>query len=159
MKAITEPEALNKAAAYCTLCEHCTSEVNNKLIAWGVEAPIRQRIITHLTNEGFINEQRYCRAFTNDKIRFNHWGRIKITAALHEKHLPPNLIDEAIEQIDEEQYMQILSDIIATKRKELKGKEDYVTNQKIIRFASGRGFEPALILRIIKSNNHGEMDF
>lgn len=159
MKTITEAEALNKAAAYCTLSEHCTSEVNNKLIAWGIETASRERIIEHLKKEDFINEQRYCRAFVNDKIRFNHWGRIKITAALHEKHLHHDLIDAAIAQIDEEQYLQILNDIIAIKRKEFNGKEDYSTNQKIIRFAAGRGFEPALILKIIKSNNYDEMDF
>ena len=36
MKQLTPGEALNKAAAYCTLCERCISEVSAKLTAWDV---------------------------------------------------------------------------------------------------------------------------
>lgn len=156
MKPISPAEALNKAAAYCTLCERCTSEVSKKLTTWGVPPAEQQRIIDRLQDEGFINEERYCRAFVNDKLRFNRWGRIKITAALYEKRLPREYITQAIEQIDEEQYMQTLHDLVATKQRELKN-EDFATKQKIIRFAASRGFEPAKILQIVKCDSY-EMD-
>ena len=156
MKPISPAEALNKAAAYCTLCERCISEVSKKLTTWGVPPAEQQRIIDRLQDEGFINEERYCRAFVNDKLRFNRWGRIKITAALYEKRLPREYITQAIEQIDEEQYMQTLHDLVATKQRELKN-EDFATKQKIIRFAASRGFEPAKILQIVKCDSY-EMD-
>ena len=63
MKPISPAEALNKAAAYCTLCERCISEVSKKLTTWGVPPAEQQRIIDRLQDEGFINEERYCRAF------------------------------------------------------------------------------------------------
>ena len=44
-------------------------------------------IIDRLIDEKFIDERRYCRAFVNDKLRFNHWGRVKIQAKLREKKL------------------------------------------------------------------------
>lgn len=118
MKPISPAEALNKATAYCTLCERCISEVSKKLTTWGVPPAEQQRIIDRLQDEGFINEERYCRAFVNDKLRFNRWGRVKIRAALYEKRLPREYITQAIEQIDEEQYMQTLRDLIAAKQKE-----------------------------------------
>lgn len=157
MKPLSPAEALNKAAAYCTLCERCTSEVSKKLTAWGVAPAEQEKIIERLQDEGFINELRYCRAFVNDKLRFNRWGRIKITAALYEKRLPREYITQAIEQIDEEQYMQTLRDLIAAKQKELKS-DDFATKQKIVRFAASRGFEPAKILQIVKCDSY-EMDF
>ena len=157
MKQLSEPEALNKAAAYCTLCERCIFEVRNKLTAWGIENAAQQRIIERLESEGFINEERYCRAFVNDKIKFNHWGRIKITAALREKRVPKENIADAIEQIDEEEYSNVLKEVIAGKRKELKGKEDYQTQQKILRLAASRGFEPSLIMKIIKFTPEDEI--
>lgn len=156
MKPISPAEALNKAAAYCTLCERCISEVSKKLTTWGVPPAEQQRIIDRLQDEGFINEERYCRAFVNDKLRFNRWGRIKITAALYEKRLPREYITQAIEEIDEEEYMQTLHDLVATKQRELKN-EDFATKQKIIRFAASRGFEPAKILQIVKCDSY-EMD-
>ena len=158
MRELSEPEALNKAAAYCTICERCISEVTAKLIAWGVAPVAQQRIIDRLQYENFISEERYSRAFVNDKLRFNRWGRIKITAALREKRLPGNLIKEALEQIDDEEYMKILREVVAAKRRELRGKDDYASKQKILRFAASRGFEPALIMQTIKFSPD-EMDF
>ena len=158
MKELTPGEALNKAAAYCTLCERCVSEVTAKLTAWGVPHCGQQKIIERLQQEGFIDEARYCRAFVNDKVRFNRWGRIKIRAALGEKRLPRELVNEAIENIDEEQYMAALAEVIASKRKELKGKDDYAAQQKILRYAASRGFEPSLIIKAINYCGD-EMDF
>lgn len=158
MKQLTPGEALNKAAAYCTLCERCISEVSTKLAAWGVPHGEQQKIIVRLQQEGFIDEVRYCRAFVNDKVRFNRWGRIKIRAAMSEKRLPRELVNEAIENIDEEQYAAALAEVIAAKRRELKGKEDYVAQQKIMRYAASRGFEPSLIMKAINYSGD-EMDF
>ncbi|MBQ8270655.1 MAG: RecX family transcriptional regulator [Bacteroidaceae bacterium] len=155
---LSPAEALNKAAAYCTLCERCTSEVSNKLTAWGVAHTDQRAIIERLQSEGFIDEGRYCRAFVNDKVRFNHWGKIKIVAALREKRLPAEDIAAAIEQIDEKEYTQALQAVISLKQKELKGKDDYAARQKIVRFAASRGFEPARIFKIINCEGY-EVDF
>ena len=157
-KPLPPGDALNKAAGYCTLCERCISEVNAKLTAWGVPNGEQEKIIARLIEEKFIDEARYCRAFVNDKVKFNRWGRIKIQAALRDKRLPRECVSEAMENIDEEQYMDALAEVIAAKRKELKGKDDFATQQKIIRHAASRGYEPALIIRTINYKGD-EMDF
>ena len=157
-KNLSPGEALNKAAAYCTLCERCISEVSTKLTAWGVPHGEQEKIIARLIEEKFIDEARYCNAFVNDKVKFNRWGRIKITAALREKHLPQEYVKEALENIDEEIYLQALQETIDIKRRELKGKDDFATQQKIIRHAASRGYEPALIIKTIKYKGD-EMDF
>ena len=157
-KPLTPGEALNKAAAYCTLCERCISEVSAKLTTWGVPYALQEEIISRLTNEKFIDETRYCRAFVNDKVRFNRWGRLKITAALREKRLPQEYIKEAMDNIDEDAYQQSLQETIDIKRRELKGKDDFATQQKIIRHAASRGYEPSLIIKAINYSGD-EMDF
>jgi regulatory protein len=157
-KPITPDEALNKAAAYCTLCERCTSEVSTKLTAWGVPHYEQPEIIARLIEENFIDEKRYCHAFVNDKVKFNRWGRIKITAALRDKRLSQEHIKEALEDIDEDVYIQALKETIDIKRRELKEKDDLATQQKIIRHAASRGYEPALIIKTIKYKGD-EMDF
>ena len=158
MKSYSEAEALNKAAAYCTLCERCISEVRTKLQAWGMLPAQQENIIKRLVQERFIDESRYCRAFVNDKLRFNHWGRIKIAAGLREKRLPKEFVQEALEAIDDDEYMTVLKDTIAIKRREYKGKDDYATGQKLMRYAASRGFEPSLIVRAINISDH-EVDF
>lgn len=157
-KPLTPAEALNKASAYCTLCERCTSEVTSKLTQWGIEPSEQIKIIERLQQEGFIDEERYCRAFVNDKVRFNRWGRIKIRAVLSEKRLPRELVSEAIENINEDEYMNALAEVISAKRRELKGKDDYAAQQKIMRHAASRGYEPSLIMKAINYSGY-EMDF
>lgn len=158
MKQITAAETLNRAASYCTLCERCISEVSNKLTAWGVEIKVQQDIIKRLIDENFINEERYSKAFVNDKIRFNHWGRKKISAALYEKRISKSIIGKAIATIDEEEYNEILHKVLSAKHKELKYREDNSTRQKLLRFAASRGFETQLIIKALKISND-EMDF
>ena len=158
MKQYSEPEALNKAAAYCTLTERCTAEVNAKLVAWGMASAARQRIIERLVDEKFIDERRYCRAFVNDKMRFSHWGRIKISAKLKEKELPAEEIANALAGIDEEEYADILQKILKSKRREIGKSDDYQTRLKLLRFATSRGFEYPLILKLLKFDPD-EMDF
>ena len=147
MKQLSEQEALNKAAAYCTQCERCTSEVVAKLTAWGMTSSQKERITATLTDEKFIDDERFCRAFVNDKLRFNHWGRIKIRAKLIEKRLPRELITTALENIDEEEYNNILRTLLANKAKEVNANEERKKREKLLRFAASRGFEPSIIMK------------
>ena len=62
MNTITEEEALNRMAAYCSAAEHCKAEVNEKLQKWGLPYEVINRIIDRLVVEKFIDEERYCRA-------------------------------------------------------------------------------------------------
>lgn len=158
MKKISEPEALNKAAAYCTLCERCISEVKAKLDAWGIGYASQTKILERLIDEKFIDERRYCSAFVNDKLRFNHWGRIKIRAKLIEKRLPRELITETLENIDEEEYNNILLTLIKNKSREAGNIEEHKKREKVLRFAASRGFEPSLIMKQMNFYPD-EMDF
>ena len=102
--------------------------------------------------------KRFCRAFVNDKVRFNRWGRRKISIALREKRVDEALAREALDAIDEEEYMSSLVAVVAAKRRELKGKDDYLSKQKILRYAASRGFETSLIMNAINFNPD-EVDF
>ena len=81
------------------------------------------------------------------------------TDQLREKRLPSALISEALEQIDEEEYNRILQALMETKRKEIKAVDGYTAGQKLLRFVAGRGFEPALAMKLIKEEERYEMDF
>ena len=72
--------------------------------------------------------------------------------------MPRELVNEAIDNINEEEYMASLAEVIEAKRRELKGKDDYTAQQKIMRYAASRGFEPSLIMKAINYTGD-EMDF
>lgn len=154
----TLEEALSKAAAHCSQSEQCVNDIMEKLIRWGMTEEEQTEIITRLCKENYIDEKRYCKSFVNDKLRFNHWGRIKITSKLKEKKLPQELISEALSTIDDKEYSEILYSLLTNKRKEIKDTDIRKNNQKLLRFAASRGFEVPMILKLINIDTD-EMDF
>ena len=150
MKELTEREAFNKAAVYCSRSEHCISEVCEKLRQWGVsDTEVQERVIQQLLEEKYIDESRFCHAFVHDKFHFNHWGRQKIALYLSQKRLPSNLIAEALEEVSDDDSLQIATDLLAAKLKSVKAANGYDLYVKLMRFASGRGIEPDIARRAI----------
>ena len=149
MKEITEQEALSKAAAYCSSAEHCTAEVVAKLDAWGIPAEGQARILARLVQEHYIDEARYARFYINDKFRFNKWGRNKIIQGLRAKKIPASVYAVELEGIDEEAYLDILRSLLEAKRRDVKARNSYERDCKLIRFALGRGYEMEAIRRCL----------
>ena len=146
MKEITEPEMLHRAAAYCSTAERCIQDVQKKIDAAGLPPDASERIIARLLKERFIDESRYTRFFVNDKLRFNKWGRVKIGYELYKKNIPSPIREESLAAIDEGEYRSILLDLLKSKKKSTKGKDERDLFNKLLRFAAGRGFESRITL-------------
>ena len=144
---LTDEEALNRVASYCSAAEHCRAEVNEKLQRWGIAYETIARILERLETEKYIDDERYCRAFVNDKFRFAKWGKMKIAQGLYMKKIPSDVAWRHLNEIDEEEYLSIL---LASKRKSIHAKDDYELNGKLMRFAVSRGFELKDIRRCIE---------
>lgn len=140
---------LKKAAALCSRAEYCASQIEEKLRRWGADPEETARIIARLTEEKYIDEERYCRAFANDKFRYNHWGRMKIRQALRFQHLPDEAISEALDQIDDSEYQEVLSQILAAKSRTLHDSDPYIRRAKLLRHAASKGFEADLVLSLL----------
>jgi regulatory protein len=150
-KEYTLEELLYKAASYCSISEHCVSEVEEKLNAWGVTITDKRKIIKHLLDDDFINEKRYCVYFVKDKFHFNKWGKIKISFALNGKQLDKDLILHALNTIDDGEYEELLASILKTKLVGLKYEFEYEKQGKLYRFAQSRGFENNVIERALRN--------
>jgi len=150
IKEYTLDELLHKAASYCSVSEHCISEVDEKLQKWEVSDADRKKIIKHLIKNDFINEQRYAEAFVKDKFRFNKWGKLKISFALNAKRIDKELISNALDTIDEGEYEEMLASILKTKLGGLKYANEYEKQGKLFRFAQSRGFEYGAIERVLR---------
>ncbi|ADQ79518.1 regulatory protein RecX [Paludibacter propionicigenes WB4] len=150
-KEYTLEELLHKAASYCSISEHCISEVEDKLNAWCIECDDKVKIINRLIDEDFINEKRYCAYFVKDKFRFNKWGKVKISYALKQKGLSDELINSALQTIDEGEYDEMLAALLKTKLTGLKYEFEYEKQGKLFRFAQSRGFESNVINRVMRN--------
>ena len=138
---MTTDEILYKLAAKCSVSEQCLSDIEAKLSRYDLTEEERTHILRHLMEEKYVDDRRYAEAYVKDKYRFNEWGRIKIAQCLRMKGIDTETIKSAMGAIDEEEYMDILRDLIKAKRRSTRGSSEYEINGKLIRFATGRGFE------------------
>lgn len=138
---LTEQEAVRKLASYCSTAEHCRAEISEKLQRWGIAYASIARIIKQLEDEKYIDEERYCRAFVNDKFRLAKWGKVKIAEALYMKKIPSDTAWRHLNAIADEDYLAVLDGLLASKRKSIHAADEYGLNLKLVRFAVSRGFE------------------
>lgn len=155
---MTADEILYKMAAKCSTSEQCMSDIEAKLSRYDLTEEERTRILRHLVEEKYIDDRRYAEAFVRDKYRFNKWGRIKIAQGLRMKGIDSETISTAMKAIDEAEYLDILRDLIKAKRKSTRGKNDYEINGKLVRFATGRGFEYAAIRQCMGTDNFDDWE-
>ena len=139
----------DKAMQYCSRREYCRKEIFEKAVSWGCTQEKANELVDFLVEHKFVDERRYTEAFVKDKLRFNKWGRIKISYMLHSQKIDRNLIMSVLSEIDETEYNNILTHELQKKRKSLRGNE-YEIKAKLFRFASSRGFEPDNINEIFK---------
>ena len=145
-------QGLQRAAALCCQSEHCVADITEKLLRWGVSREDSDRIIDRLIDEKYIDESRYAIAYVRDKVRFSHWGRVKIKSMLRMLRISEPDISNAFDSFDEDEYLGILEGVIESKRKTLPEAESYASRVKLIRFALQRGFEMHEIAKFISES-------
>ena len=136
----TENEAYLALAALCAQAEHCQYEMLEKMRRWELSEEAQARVMAKLVKERYVDDERYTQAFVKDKIRYNKWGRRKVEQALWQKRIDDDIRKRVLDDIDDDEYLNVLRPLLKQKRKTIKAKNDYELNQKLMRFALGRGF-------------------
>ena len=154
----TEQEAYLTLAALCAQAEHCQWEMLEKMRRWEVPEEAQARVMQRLVKERYVDDERYAQAFVKDKIRYNKWGRRKVDQALWQKHIDEDIRKRVLDEVDDEEYLGVLRPLLKQKRKSTKANSDYELNQKLMRFAMGRGFTFDIIRQCIDVEEEPEDD-
>lgn len=150
-KRLTTDEALVRMEMLCARSEMCSYEVEQKLRRQGFTQGESEKIIDSLTDRKFIDDRRFAAAFTRDKYRFARWGRRRIAMALRKKRIDSDVIDEALEEINQDEYTAVLRSLLKAKAAHMDRPLSYDDRVKLFRFAVARGFEPQLISSLLKA--------
>jgi regulatory protein len=144
-KKLTPDGAFTKVKHYCAYQERSHAEVKDKLYNYGLHKVDVEILISRLIEENYLNEERFARQFAGGKFRIKKWGRVKISYELKQKRISPYNIKQALEEIDESQYQDLLRKLLADKWEKLKN-EQYINRQvKTRQYLLQRGFEATLI--------------
>lgn len=149
-KPIAEPAViLEKVRQWCASSERCSREAERKLLQWGYPAAKIREALRQLQNEGFVDDERYARAFARGKFHNLKWGRLKIAAELKARGLDSGLIQTALEEIPEEEYRTLVEKELQKKMASLKTNDSWSQKAAILRFAASRGYEAHLVKQIL----------
>ena len=123
----------------CSRREYCVVDVLKKATD-GLEGDrtAAQEVVDVLVKEKYVDDLRYASAFARDKSAIQGWGEVKIRYMLSAKGVPWDVIDKALEEIDQDKAESRLEKLLQNKLKSLK--DDPQRRLKLLRFALGRGY-------------------
>ena len=134
-----------KAADFCAYQERSQQQVRDKLYDYGLHQDEVEEILSELISEGFINEERFAKAFIGGKFRMKKWGRQKIIQSIRPHRISEYCLKKGMEEIDPDEYWKVLLEHTKKKYKQLKGQSTYIVKGKLTQHLYTKGFESDLI--------------
>ena len=129
--------------------ERAPKEVAEKLAEWEGRPEEIEQILKELKEDNFINEERFSRAFCNDKFKFNKWGKRRISNEIRKYDLPANVVEQGLAYINQEEYDSTLRQLAHAKWSKLKEPVLFKKKQKTVNYLVQKGYESDLIWRVI----------
>ena len=150
----TEDEKIiiEKIQSYCLYQDRYIKEVKNKLYSFKVSSQLVKNIVEYLIDNDYLNEERYTKMFIQGKLRIKKWGRIKLKYELKSKGIDIKIINEHINQINEEDYIEYFNEFSKNKIKFLNGTLDQ-KKRSFINYFTYRGWENELIYQKLRDIN------
>lgn len=154
---LTPAAAMERLETLCARSEQCEYDLARKLRGWGLAPGVARQIIEELRSRRYVDDSRFARAWCRDRYRFQRWGRLKIRQSLTARHISTDVISSALAEIDEAEYIDALTAVVKAKARQLGDEADtYEGRTKLLRHAASRGYEPALIIDVIKGMKEWE---
>ncbi len=145
-------DLLLKAERFCAYRERCSYEVKQKLKELGADENETEKVIASLQEDDYMNDGRFAKLFVSGKFRIKRWGKNKLRAELRMKKMPDSYIYNALDAIDEDEYLKTIEHLVAKKSKEVKGKNAQDKTRKIVMYLLSKGFESELIWKALKNS-------
>jgi regulatory protein len=149
-KRLTPAEALAKITRYCAYQERSHHETRQKLFDFGLYPSEVEELLAQLIQLGFLNEERFAKAFAGGKFRMKQWGRVKIQHELQAQGLTKNCIQRGLSEIDAADYRKTLQQLLRKKLATINEPNAFKKRDKVARFAIGKGYEPELVWEYLK---------
>jgi regulatory protein len=150
-KKLTIAEAKQKIYTYCAYQERTHQEVKNRLFQFGLHSNEVDELLSHLIIEGYLNEERFAKAFAGGKFRVKKWGRLKIMHELEARGLTINCIRSGMKEIEESDYTETLETLLTKKADLLTDKDSFVKRDKLAKYGIYKGYESELVWKYVKN--------
>lgn len=148
-KTYTVDEAQKKLENYCAYQERCHKEVRGKLREMRMIPEAVDKIMVHLIQNNYLNEERFAKAFVRGKFRIKKWGKNRLVRELKFRDISKFSIDTALKEIDADAYHQTLEELVQKRIAQVKEKNSYKKKRKVADYLLYRGWESHLVYQKI----------
>lgn len=140
---------LAKMRRWCAMQDRCLVEVKIHCQAIGISDKNTEKIIGQLSEEGFIDEERFAKLYAGGKFRNKKWGRARIIGELKARQIPENIIKIGLSEIDEDEYRKRIVGMVEHKIAVTDRSNMMLFKHRLAKPAIAKGYEPELVMQII----------
>ena len=144
-KTYTVDEAQKVLENYCAYQERCHKEVQLKLKKMSMIPEAMDKIIVHLIEHNYLNEERFAKAFVRGKFRIKKWGKNRLVRELKFREVSKYSIDSGLSEINPEEYLEVLDELVKKRIAQVKERNLYKKKRKVADYLLYRGWESNLI--------------
>ena len=144
-KSYSLKEATLKAQQFCVYQDRCHKEVIEKLRQMNMIPEAIDMIVSELIQDNFLNEERFAQSFARGKFRIKKWGRVRIVRELKFRNISKFIIDSALKEIDESEYLNTLDELAKKRNAAVKETNSFKRKKKIADYLLYRGWETHLV--------------
>lgn len=150
-----QTEIQKKLYAYCAYQERSPKQIEDKLKKLEANRNDWPDYLVHLKEEKFLNEKRFAIAASRGRFYQKKWGKLKIMQLLKEHQINEQVIQQALNEIPEEDYLTTIKSLIVEKQNRLKEPDPIKARHKTYQFLLSKGYEPEYILPVLKREFYG----
>lgn len=144
-KTYSVEEALTKLQRYCAYQDRCHKEVVAKLQSMHMIPEAIDHIVGKLIHDKFLNEERFARSFARGKFKYKNWGKRRIVLELKQRELSKFMIDAALKEIPETDYLNAFHELAEKKNAQLTETNKLKRKKKLADYLLYRGWESHLV--------------
>jgi regulatory protein len=155
--------ALDLAYAHINRRDRTVSEVRAHLERKGIVEPLRHAAIQTLSEQGFIDDERFARLFVSDKRELEQWGSERIRRGLIARGIERELADAALADAalaetataDVEQESELDRALALLRRRFPTPPEDRRERERALGVLLRKGYESELALDALAAHARG----
>lgn len=138
-------EIYNKVVKYIVIKLRSEKEIREYIKKYTEDKNMIDEIIAQLKKEGLLNDDRYIKAFIEDKVNLTNWGPNKIERELEKLNIDTKKVRQILSSYNDEIFDNKIKKIISKKVKANKKDSMYMLKQKLERELFNLGYSKDLI--------------
>ena len=150
MENYTFEEIKHKLEYYCSYQDRCHKEVEQKLNSFTLITELKEKVIVHLIENNFINEERFAQSFARGKHNYKSWGKNRIVNELKFRNISSRIIETALKELPDATYIANFHALAEKNWEQIKERKGPKKNKKFVDFLLRKGYETSLIYEKLK---------